>query len=65
MALGGAEGLAAEGWTPAWTTPDAEFALARVRERVRLGGHDVPEVIVRRCYARGLWARITEVAHGA
>jgi predicted ABC-type ATPase len=87
--------------------PNAEFALARVRERVRLGGHDVPEVTVRRRYARGLinfftlyqpiattwrlydnsqarprlvargdhpgrtvvldpglWARITEVAHG-
>ena len=28
--------------------PNAEFALARVRERVRLGGHDVPEVTVRR-----------------
>lgn len=34
--------------------PNAEFALARVRERVRLGGHDVPEVTVRRRYARGL-----------
>jgi predicted ABC-type ATPase len=34
--------------------PNAEVALARVRERVRLGGHDVPEVTVRRRYARGL-----------
>ncbi len=34
--------------------PNAEFALARVRERVQLGGHDVPEVTVRRRYARGL-----------
>ena len=34
--------------------PNAELALARVRERVRLGGHDVPEVTVRRRFARGL-----------
>jgi predicted ABC-type ATPase len=34
--------------------PNAEFALARVRERVRLGGHDVPEATVRRRYTRGL-----------
>jgi len=34
--------------------PNAEVALARVRERVRLGGHDVPEATVRRRYARGL-----------
>ena len=34
--------------------PNAEFALARVRERVRLGWHDVPEVTVRRRYARGV-----------
>jgi predicted ABC-type ATPase len=34
--------------------PSAEFALARVQERVRLGGHDVPEEIVRRRYRRGL-----------
>ena len=33
--------------------PNAEFALARVRERVQLGGHDVPETTVRRRYARG------------
>jgi predicted ABC-type ATPase len=30
--------------------PSAEFALARVRERVRLGGHNVPEETVRRRY---------------
>ncbi len=34
--------------------PNAEFALARVRERVRIGGHDVPEITVRRRYVRGL-----------
>lgn len=34
--------------------PSAEFALARVRERVRLGGHNVPEETVRRRYRRGL-----------
>lgn len=34
--------------------PNAEFALARVRERVRVGGHDVPEGTVRRRYTRGL-----------
>jgi hypothetical protein len=31
-----------------------ELALERVRERLRLGGHDVPEHIVRRRYERGL-----------
>ena len=34
--------------------PNAELAVARVRERVRLGGHDVAEVTVRRRYVRGL-----------
>ena len=34
--------------------PNADFALARVSERVRLGGHDVPEDTVRRRYQRGL-----------
>jgi predicted ABC-type ATPase len=34
--------------------PNAEFALARIRERVQLGGHDVPEDTVRRRYRRGL-----------
>ena len=34
--------------------PSAEMALARVRERVQLGGHDVPAAVVRRRYARGL-----------
>jgi predicted ABC-type ATPase len=30
-----------------------ELAVQRVRERVRLGGHDVPESVVRRRYERG------------
>jgi predicted ABC-type ATPase len=30
------------------------MAVARVAERVRLGGHDVPDGVVRRRYARGL-----------
>lgn len=31
-----------------------ELALLRVAERVRLGGHDVPEDVVRRRFAAGL-----------
>lgn len=34
--------------------PSAEMAVARVRERVRMGGHDVPPEVVRRRYRRGL-----------
>lgn len=34
--------------------PSADFAVARVAERVRLGGHDVPEETIRRRYVRGL-----------
>jgi len=34
--------------------PSPELALARVAERVRLGGHEVPEDIVRRRFAAGL-----------
>jgi predicted ABC-type ATPase len=34
--------------------PDATAALARVAERVRLGGHDVPATVVRRRYKAGL-----------
>ena len=30
------------------------LAVGRVAERVRLGGHDVPEDVIRRRYARGL-----------
>ncbi|MBI3098799.1 MAG: AAA family ATPase [Planctomycetes bacterium] len=34
--------------------PSADFAVARVRDRVRMGGHEVPEEIVRRRYTAGL-----------
>jgi len=33
--------------------PSEEFALARVAQRVAAGGHDVPELDVRRRFARG------------
>ncbi len=34
--------------------PSPEMAVARVAERVRRGGHDVPEAVIRRRYERGL-----------
>ena len=34
--------------------PSADFAVARVVERVRMGGHDVPEETVRRRYNKGI-----------
>jgi predicted ABC-type ATPase len=34
--------------------PSAEVAIARVAERVRQGGHDVPEHVIRRRFAAGL-----------
>ena len=34
--------------------PSSEAAIARVRQRVALGGHSVPEDTIRRRYARGL-----------
>lgn len=34
--------------------PNADEAVARVAERVRVGGHDVPEVTIRRRYMAGL-----------
>ncbi len=34
--------------------PDAETAMARVAERVRQGGHDIPEAVIRRRFASGL-----------
>jgi predicted ABC-type ATPase len=33
---------------------NAELAIKRVQERVRLGGHDVPKKVVQRRYERGL-----------
>lgn len=32
---------------------NADVAVGRVRERVRLGGHDIPEETIRRRYAKG------------
>jgi predicted ABC-type ATPase len=37
----------------------ADLAVARVADRVRAGGHDVPEATVRRRYARGIANFIT------
>jgi predicted ABC-type ATPase len=34
--------------------PNEEFAIARVAERVRMGGHNVPEETVRRRYNKGI-----------
>lgn len=34
--------------------PDVEMAVARVRERVRDGGHDIPESVIRRRFERSL-----------
>jgi predicted ABC-type ATPase len=34
--------------------PDADAAIARVAERVRQGGHHVPEKVIRRRFASGL-----------
>ncbi len=34
--------------------PDADFAIHRVQQRVSLGGHDIPEAIIRRRFAKGL-----------
>ena len=36
------------------TLPDAEYAIARVAERVRQGGHDIPEDVIRRRFTAGL-----------
>jgi len=33
--------------------PDAETAMARVAERVRQGGHDIPEEVIRRRFTAG------------
>jgi len=34
--------------------PDVETAIARVAERVRQGGHHIPEATIRRRFAAGL-----------
>ena len=35
--------------------PNPTIAIARVRERVKMGGHDVPVADIRRRFGRGLW----------
>ena len=35
-------------------TPNAEFAMERVKERVRHGGHSIPDDVIQRRYAAGL-----------
>jgi predicted ABC-type ATPase len=57
--------------------PDAETAIARVAERVRQGGHHIPEDVIRRRFAAGLrnfegayksvvdtWAKYNNVGEG-
>jgi predicted ABC-type ATPase len=34
--------------------PDVKVAIARVAQRVRQGGHDIPEDVIRRRFAAGL-----------
>lgn len=36
------------------TLPDVEIAIRRVAERVRQGGHDIPEAVIRRRFDSGL-----------
>ena len=33
--------------------PDSEFAIARVKQRVKEGGHSVPEDVIRRRFKTG------------
>lgn len=40
--------------------PDAEYAVARVARRVAEGGHDIPEAVIRRRFARS-WANFLEL----
>lgn len=35
--------------------PDADMAVLRVAARVKQGGHEVPEEIIRRRFTKGLW----------
>jgi predicted ABC-type ATPase len=39
--------------------PTPDLAVARVAERVRQGGHDVPETVIRRRFAAGLTSLFT------
>jgi len=38
----------------ALSLPNAEIAIARVAERVRQGGHNIPEPVILRRFAAGL-----------
>jgi len=40
--------------------PKVEIAVERVRERVRQGGHDVPEQVIRRRYEAG-WKNFNRI----
>jgi len=40
--------------------PSPEMAIARVAERVRQGGHNIPEVVIRRRFAAG-WRNFEEL----
>ncbi len=40
--------------------PTPEMAIARVRQRVSEGGHDVPEAVIRRRFASG-WRNFERV----
>jgi predicted ABC-type ATPase len=45
--------------------PSPDMAVARVRQRVRTGGHDIPEPTIRRRWAgglRGFWERYQPLA---
>ena len=44
--------------------PDADAAIARVAERVRQGGHDIPEVTIRRRFEAG-WRNFQAVYRDA
>ena len=44
--------------------PDADAAIARVAERVRQGGHDIPEVTIRRRFKAG-WRNFQAVYRDA
>ena len=40
--------------------PEADYAVARVAQRVAEGGHDIPEAVIRRRFARS-WANFIEL----
>ena len=46
------------------TLPSPEMAIARVAERVRQGGHDVPDFVIRRRFAVG-WKNFEQIYRDA